>query len=157
MKKFSQIAIVALASVSLAGCQSPFFASLGFDSPEYWHLFVEAKKLAFEDRAKFYADPDFNDIPVDWLVSEAYAAERRALIDRERAGRSYPAGKLKEGDTIYLTVADKDGNMVSLIQSNYRGMGSGMTPGDLGFVLQNRAELFNGDINIVELPSQDVV
>jgi gamma-glutamyltranspeptidase/glutathione hydrolase len=117
-------------------------ASLGFDSPEYWHLFVEAKKLAFEDRAKFYADPAFNDIPVDWLISEAYAAERRALIDKDRAGRSYPAGKLKDGDTIYLTVADKDGNMISLIQSNYRGMGSGMTPPGLGFVLQDRGELF---------------
>jgi gamma-glutamyltranspeptidase/glutathione hydrolase len=117
-------------------------ASMGFDSPEYWHLLVEAKKLAFEDRAKYYADPAFNEIPVEWLISEEYAAERRKLIDPERAARSYEPGKLKDGDTIYLTVADEEGNMVSLIQSNYRGMGSGMTPPGLGFVLQDRGELF---------------
>jgi gamma-glutamyltranspeptidase/glutathione hydrolase len=118
-------------------------ASLGFDNPEFWHLFVEAKKLAFEDRAKYYADPAFNNIPVEWLISEEYGAERRQLINPERAGRSYEPGKLKDGDTIYLTVADEEGNMVSLIQSNYRGMGSGMTPTGLGFVLQDRGELFS--------------
>jgi gamma-glutamyltranspeptidase/glutathione hydrolase len=119
-------------------------ASMGFGSAEYIHALVEAKKLAYEDRAKFYADMDFFDVPVDWLISKQYATERRGLISMEKAARSLPAGdaKLEEGDTIYLTVADADGNMVSLIQSNYRGMGSGMTPGDLGFVLQNRAELF---------------
>ena len=119
-------------------------ASMGYGSPEYVHAFVEAKKLAFEDRAKFYTDPDFSDIPVDWLVSKDYAAERRKLIDRKKASRALPAGDapLQDGDTIYLTVADADGNMVSLIQSNYRGMGSGMTPGDLGFILQDRGELF---------------
>jgi gamma-glutamyltranspeptidase / glutathione hydrolase len=117
-------------------------ASMGFDSPEYLHLLVEAKKLAFEDRAKFYADPAFNEIPVDWLISKEYAAERRALINENRAAASYDPGKLKDGDTIYLTVADEAGNMVSLIQSNYRGMGSGMTPTDLGFILQDRGELF---------------
>lgn len=117
-------------------------AAMGFDSPEYWHLLVEAKKLAFEDRAKFYADPAFNEIPVDWLISKAYADERRPLINPERAGRSYEPGQLKDGDTIYLTVADEEGNMVSLIQSNYRGMGSGMTPPGLGFILQDRGELF---------------
>ncbi|PSR09193.1 MAG: gamma-glutamyltransferase [Bacteroidetes bacterium] len=117
-------------------------ASMGFDSPEYLHLLVEAKKLAFEDRAKFYADPAFNEIPVDWLISKEYAAERRALINENRAAASYDPGKLKDGDTIYLTVADEEGNMVSLIQSNYRGMGSGMTPTDLGFILQDRGELF---------------
>lgn len=117
-------------------------AALGFDNPEYWHLLVEAKKLAFEDRAKFYADPAFNEIPVDWLVSKAYADERRALIDQHKAARSYEPGQLKDGDTIYLTVADEEGNMVSLIQSNYRGMGSGMTPTGLGFILQDRGELF---------------
>jgi gamma-glutamyltranspeptidase/glutathione hydrolase len=122
-------------------------ASLGFGSAEYIHLLVEAKKLAYEDRAKFYADMDFADVPVEHLISKAYADERRKLISMEKAATSYPAGDaaLEDGDTIYLTVADKDGNMVSLIQSNYRGMGSGMTPGDLGFVLQNRAELFNLD------------
>ena len=118
-------------------------ASMGFGSTEYIHTLVEAKKLAFEDRAKYYVDMDFADVPVDWLISKEYAAERRKLITKQ-ASTSLPAGtrSLEEGDTIYLTVADADGNMVSLIQSNYRGMGSGMTPGDLGFVLQNRAELF---------------
>lgn len=119
--------------------------SMGFGSAEYIHCFLEAKKLAFEDRAKFYADPDFNRIPVDKLVSKPYAAKRRALINPKRAGRSYPHGNpaLEQGDTIYLTVADVQGTMVSLIQSNYRGMGSGCTPDGLGFCLQDRGELFN--------------
>ena len=119
-------------------------AAMEFGSAEYIHTFVEAKKLAFEDRAKYYADMDFVDVPVETLISKAYSAERRKLIDKEKASMQLPAGdtQLEDGDTIYLTVADADGNMVSLIQSNYRGMGSGMTPGDLGFVLQNRAELF---------------
>ena len=123
-------------------------AGMGFGSADYIHTFVEAKKLAYEDRAKFYADMDFVDVPVDRLISKEYADQRRKLIS-DTAAKSYPAGegKLEDGDTIYLTVADSDGNMVSLIQSNYRGMGSGMTPGDLGFVLQNRAELFNLDPN----------
>jgi gamma-glutamyltranspeptidase/glutathione hydrolase len=119
-------------------------AAMGFGSTDYLHLFVEAKKLAFEDRAKFYGDPAFHEIPVDWLISKEYAAERRQRIDPERAARSVPPGNpaLEAGDTIYLTTADRHGNMVSLIQSNYRGMGSGMTPGDLGFILQDRGELF---------------
>ncbi|MBA3988045.1 MAG: gamma-glutamyltransferase [Idiomarina sp.] len=118
-------------------------AAMGFDSPEYIHHFVEAKKLAFEDRAKFYADMDFQDVPVDWLISKEYAAERRQLIDPERAGRAYePGNPPMQGDTIYLTTADQQGNMVSLIQSNYRGMGSGITPAGTGFVLQNRGEMF---------------
>jgi gamma-glutamyltranspeptidase / glutathione hydrolase len=119
---------------------------LGFGSADYLHLFVEAKKLAFEDRARFYADPDFVDIPVDALLSKQYARERRTLIDAKRAAKAFPHGDpaaLEQGDTIYLTVADADGNMVSLIQSNYRGMGSGMTPPGLGFVLQDRGELFS--------------
>nr|WP_136251399.1 gamma-glutamyltransferase [Ningiella ruwaisensis] len=114
---------------------------MGRDSAEFVHTFVEAKKLAFEDRAKYYADPSFNQIPVDWLISKEYAKERQKLISPEQASKRLDAGKY-EGDTIYLTVADKDGNMVSLIQSNYRGMGSGMIPTDLGFVLQNRGEMF---------------
>ncbi|WP_323847255.1 gamma-glutamyltransferase [Microbulbifer magnicolonia] len=120
-------------------------AKLGRTSPEYVHLFVEAKKLAFEDRAKYYADPAFNKIPVAQLISKKYAAERRQLINLDRAAKRYDAGSvaLRHGDTIYLTVADKDGNMVSLIQSNYRGMGSGMTPGELGFILQDRGEMFS--------------
>ncbi len=116
--------------------------SMGFGSEAYLHLLIEAKKLAFEDRAKFYSDLDFNEIPVQDLISKEYADERRKLIHPDRAARSYPAGKLKHGDTIYLTVADKDGNMVSLIQSNYLGIGSGMTPTGLGFVLQDRGNLF---------------
>ncbi len=119
-------------------------SKMGFGNPEYIHTFVEAKKLAFEDRAKYYSDPEFNDIPVEELISKKYAAKRRQLINSQRAARSYEAGNpaLEDGDTIYLTVADQDGNMVSLIQSNYRGMGSGMTPDSLGFILQDRGELF---------------
>ncbi|MHC4520988.1 MAG: gamma-glutamyltransferase, partial [Planctomycetota bacterium] len=117
---------------------------MGFGSKAYAHHFIEAKKLAFEDRAKFYADPAFNDIPVEWLISKEYAAQRRELINPQRAARRYEAGNpaLNEGDTIYLTVADKDGNMVSLIQSNYLGMGSGLAPDGLGFIFQDRGELF---------------
>lgn len=120
-------------------------AKMGRTSPEYVHLFAEAKKLAFEDRAKWYADPAFNKIPVRELISKQYAAERRKLIDPSRSGKRYDAGHpaLRHGDTIYLTVADAEGNMVSLIQSNYRGMGSGMTPGELGFILQDRGEMFS--------------
>ncbi|MCH7917875.1 MAG: gamma-glutamyltransferase [Planctomycetes bacterium] len=116
----------------------------GFGSTEHLHAFIEAKKLAFEDRAKFYADPQFNELPVERLISMDYADTRRRLIDPKRAAQAYPAGDaaLEGGDTIYLTVADGQGNMVSLIQSNYLGMGSGMTPTGLGFVLQNRGQLF---------------
>ncbi|MCH7538720.1 MAG: gamma-glutamyltransferase [Proteobacteria bacterium] len=122
-------------------------ASMGFGSAEYLHTLTEAKKLAFADRAKFYADMDFVDVPVTNLISKDYAAARRESINPNKASMQVPAGdaKLDDGDTIYLTVADADGNMISLIQSNYRGMGSGMTPGELGFVLQNRAELFSLD------------
>ncbi len=119
-------------------------ASYGFGSPEHVHLFTEAKKLAFEDRARFYADPDFADVDIDWLISKEYAAQRRELIDMDRAARTVEAGNpaLEEGDTIYLSTADAAGNMVSLIQSNYRGMGSGMAPPGLGFILQDRGEMF---------------
>lgn len=121
--------------------------SMGFGSAEYIHTFVEAKKLAFEDRAKFYADPKFNKLPIKGLISKEYAKERNKLIDPNRAAKTYPAGNPEQGNTIYLTTADKDGNMVSLIQSNYRGMGSGMTPGKLGFILQDRGEMFSLDPN----------
>ena len=119
--------------------------SMGFGNPEYIHLLTEAKKLVYEDRAHYYADPDFNNIPVKYLISKAYAGERRKLINPSKAALSYePGGPFGEyGDTIYLTVADKDGNMVSLIQSVYQGMGSGMVPDGLGFVLQDRGELFS--------------
>ena len=119
-------------------------AKMGFGSADYVHLFLEAKKLAFADRARFFADPDFVKIPVAGLLSKNYAAERRALIDLKKAAKSVDAGHppLEQGDTIYLTVADADRNLVSLIQSNYRGMGSGMTPDGLGFILQDRGEMF---------------
>jgi gamma-glutamyltranspeptidase/glutathione hydrolase len=119
--------------------------SMGFGSAEYLHVLTEAKKLAYEDRAKFYADPDFNNIPLGELLSEEYAAERRALIDPDRAADRYPPGDLEieAGNTTYLTVADKDGNMVSLIQSIYSEFASGMVPDGLGFVLQNRGQMFN--------------
>jgi gamma-glutamyltranspeptidase/glutathione hydrolase len=115
---------------------------MGFGSAKYIHVFTEAKKLAFEDRAKFYADPFYNTLPVTQLISKKYAAERRKLINMEKAGRIYEAGRIEAANTIYLTVADKAGNMVSLIQSNYRGMGSGMCPTGLGFILQDRGEMF---------------
>jgi gamma-glutamyltranspeptidase/glutathione hydrolase len=119
-------------------------AGAGFGSTLNVHRFVEAKKLAFEDRARFYADPTFASVPVAELLSKEYATKRRELVG-ERAAKSVPPGNpaLDEGDTIYLTTADESGMMVSWIQSNYRGMGSGMTPGELGFVLQDRGELFD--------------
>ena len=120
---------------------------MGLFSSEYIHYFVEAKKLAFEDRAKYYADPNFNQINTKFLISKEYALERMKLIDSSKSMKSVEAGILKDGDTIYLTTADKFGNMVSLIQSNYRGMGSGMVPPDLGFMLQDRGELFSLDKN----------
>ena len=120
---------------------------LGFGSAEYIHLFTEAKKIAYEDRALYYADPNFSDIPLKTLISKEYAKERSQLINLKKSSKSYNAGLLEEGDTIYLTVADKYGNMVSLIQSNYRGMGSGMVPNHLGFMLQDRGEMFSLDPN----------
>ena len=117
------------------------FSDIEFGSTEHLHLFTEAKKLAFEDRAKYYADMDFFDVPVDELLSDSYAQERRELIG-ERAG-TYKAGEISAGETIYMTVADHTGTMISLIQSNYRGMGSGMAPPKLGFMLQDRGELFS--------------
>ncbi|TAE29431.1 MAG: gamma-glutamyltransferase [Cytophagales bacterium] len=121
------------------------FSKIPWGSPDHIHRFVEAKKLVFEDRAKYYADMDFAKIPVKGLISKEYASERRALINTERAATRVDAGNpaLKDGDTIYLTVADGEGNMVSLIQSNYRGFGSGMVPDGLGFTLQNRGELYS--------------
>jgi len=129
--------------------------SMGFGTARYLHTLIEAKKVAYEDRAKFYADPDFYDAPIDMLLSKEYAAKRRALIDDDKAATSHPPGdaKLENGDTIYLTVADSDGNMVSFIQSNYGDLGSGMTPAELGFQLQNRGQLFSlteGHANVYE-------
>ncbi|GMV27898.1 MAG: gamma-glutamyltransferase [Rhodanobacteraceae bacterium] len=119
------------------------FGNIAFGSVEHVHLFTEAKKLAFADRARYFSDPAFAEAPLKGLLSKDYAAERRKLIG-DTAARSVDAGHppLDDGDTIYLTTADKDGNMVSLIQSNYRGMGSGMAPTGLGFILQDRGEMF---------------
>ena len=127
--------------------------SMGYGSAQYIHHFVEAKKIAFADRAKYYADMDFNKIPVDFLISKEYSDLRRNEISPNKAAMSVSAGEIENGDTIYLTTADKEGNMVSLIQSNYRGMGSGMIPTGLGFMLQDRGELFSleeGHFNVYE-------
>ncbi len=118
--------------------------ALGRNSPEALHAMIEAKKLAWADRAKFYADSDFAKIPLKGLLSKSYAAERRKLIDPRQAAKSVTAGNpaLEQGDTVYLCTADDEGNMVSLIQSNYRGMGSGIVVLGLGFNFQDRGELF---------------
>jgi gamma-glutamyltranspeptidase / glutathione hydrolase len=118
-------------------------ASMGFGSAEYIHVFTESKKLAFEDRARYYADPLFSTTPVAHLLSKKYAVERRRLINPGKAAKIYDSGRIEAGNTVYLTVADRYGNMVSMIQSNYRGMGSGMCPTGLGFVLQDRGEMFS--------------
>ena len=120
---------------------------MSFASTEYIHTFVEAKKIVYEDLAKYYADTDFSSVPISTLISKEYAKKRRNLINPNKAAKIYPPGDivLENGDTIYLTVADKSGNIVSLIQSNYGDMGSGMTPDDLGFSLQNRGVLFSLD------------
>ena len=118
------------------------------------HLFLEAKKLAFEDRAVYYADMDFADVPLKELISKSYAAERVKLIDPDRAAQKVASGRLKNSsDTIYLTAADQHGNMISLIQSIYHGWGSKWVPDGLGFALQNRGELFSlnpEDLNRLE-------
>ena len=127
--------------------------SMGFGSKEYIHLFVEAKKLVYEDRAKYYADTKFSKVPVEKLLSKEYANDRRKLINLNKSAKNFEAGLQEQGNTIYMTVADKEGNMVSLIQSNYRGMGSGMIPTGLGFMLQDRGELFSlvpGHANVIE-------
>jgi gamma-glutamyltranspeptidase / glutathione hydrolase len=135
-----------IAALQMLNLLEPYdLASYGFGSVEHVHLFVEAKKLAFADRARLYADPQFFATPVTQLISKDYAQQRRQLIPWERAALSVEPGvipQLNEGDTIYLTTADVDGMMVSLIQSNYRGMGSGMAPPGLGFILQDRGEQF---------------
>ena len=120
--------------------------SMGFNSVDSLHTLIEAKKLAFEDRAKFYADTDFSSQPIDTLISLEYGKKRAQLIT-DKAAKTLQAGNpnLLTGDTIYLTTADKDGNMVSLIQSNYRGMGSGVVVPGLGFGFQDRGQLFSMD------------
>ena len=118
--------------------------AMGAGSAEALHVMIEAKRLAFEDAARHYADPAFSRVPIDWLVSKEYAAERRALIREDRVMAGVAPGVAPAApDTTYVAVADKDGMMVSLIQSNFRGMGSGLVPDGLGFMLQDRGELFS--------------
>lgn len=113
-------------------------------SADYWHTFIEAKKLAYADRARFYADPDFAQVPVTELASKEYAAKRRTLIRSDRVLQDLPAGepRLGQSDTAYLCVVDRERNCVSLIQSNYTGFGSGLVVPEYGFGLQNRGALF---------------
>lgn len=118
--------------------------ALGHNRAPLLHLLIEAKKLAFADRAKFYADPAFAQLPVQELISKPYAQRQAARIDPTRAASDVEAGdpRLAHSDTIYLTVVDKDRNCCSLIQSNYSPFGSHVVPGNVGFVLQNRGALF---------------
>jgi gamma-glutamyltranspeptidase/glutathione hydrolase len=118
-------------------------ARMGHNSPDTLHTMIETKKIVWADRAKYYADPAFAKIPLQQLLSKEYAAERRKLIDPSHAAKTVVAGKIDHGDTIYLCTADDEGNMVSLIQSNYRGMGSGIVVPGLGFMFQDRGELFS--------------
>ncbi|HEX9932722.1 MAG TPA: gamma-glutamyltransferase family protein [Allosphingosinicella sp.] len=118
-------------------------AAAGFQTPLSIHLQAEAKRLAYEDRARYYGDPDFSRVPVQWLVSKDYAAERARLIRPDRINPAVAPGQApSQGDTTYFTVADRHGMMVSLIQSNFRGMGSGLVPDRLGFMLHDRGQLF---------------
>ncbi len=134
-----------IAALQMLNLLEPFdIQSMGWGSPEYLHLLIEAKKLAFADRAKFYADMDFADVPLDQLLSKEYARQRLQLFDSTKVLTDVPAGdkKLAHGDTIYLCVVDQDRNCCSLIQSNYYGFGSQVVPGSLGFAIQNRGNLF---------------
>jgi gamma-glutamyltranspeptidase/glutathione hydrolase len=116
----------------------------GFQSPLAYHLQAEAKRLAYEDRARYYADPHFARVPVEWLISKDYAAERARLIRPDRINEQVSPGQApSHGDTTYFTTADANGMMVSMIQSNFRGMGSGLVPDGLGFMFQDRGQLFS--------------
>jgi gamma-glutamyltranspeptidase / glutathione hydrolase len=124
--------------------------AMGHNSADYLHLHTEAKKLAFENRARLYADQDFFKAPIQALLSKEYAQQQRQKISMQKVIQKVEwknPQKLEQGDTIYLTTADKNGMMVSLIQSNYRGMGSGLVPDGLGFMLQDRGQLFSLDEN----------
>jgi len=120
-------------------------AGMGFGSTDHLHYQIEAKKLAFSDRARFYADPHFFDVPVETLLSHEYAARQRASILPDQAAREVTPDPsiLRSGDTVYLCTADNEGNMVSFIQSNFWGMGSGVCPLGLGFGFQNRGTSFS--------------
>jgi len=117
-------------------------SKFGFGSVAHLHAFIEAKKLAYEDRAKFYADPAFSEIPLTKLLSKTYAEKRRALINPDKSAKEYAPGVMQHGDTVYLCAADSNGMMVSLIQSNFWGFGSGVCLPELGFGLQNRGASF---------------
>ena len=118
--------------------------AMGFQSSASIHAQAEAKRLAYEDRARYYADPHFSKVPVEWLNSKAYAAERAKLIRPDRILTPvYPGQAPSHGDTTYFTVSDSDGMMISMIQSNFRGMGSGLVADGLGFMFQDRGELFS--------------
>jgi gamma-glutamyltranspeptidase / glutathione hydrolase len=135
-----------IAALQMLNLLEPYdLKAWGVHSADYWHHLIEAKKIAFADRAKYYADPAFAKVPVRSLVSKAYAAERRKLLDPSKAAAVPPPGSdaaLGKSETIYLCAVDKDRNCVSLIQSNYMGFGSGLAAPGLGFGLQNRGCLF---------------
>jgi len=122
-------------------------AAMGRSSTDFWHVMVEAKKLAYEDRARYYADMQFSEVPVEALLDKGYAAQRAKLIDMQHAADSYPAGNpaLDHGDTTILVAADSDGMLVSLIQSNYTGFGSGFVVPTVGIGIQDRGALFSLD------------
>jgi len=120
---------------------------MGHNSTEYLHLLIEAKKLAYEDRARFYADPEFYDVPIEALLSKEYVARQRDRIDLHRASTELllEDPRLIHGDTVYLSVVDEEGNAVSFIQSIFNSFGSCVVPPELGFALQNRGSLFHLD------------
>jgi gamma-glutamyltranspeptidase/glutathione hydrolase len=121
-------------------------ASLGPKSPEYWHLLIEAKKLAYADLYRYNADPDFVSIPLSQLLSESYAASLCGKVDPARASSTGPHGNFElSGDTIVLSTADSAGNMVSWVNSNFSAFGSGITVPGYGFLLHNRGGLFTLD------------
>jgi gamma-glutamyltranspeptidase/glutathione hydrolase len=115
--------------------------SWGHNSDRYLHHLVEAKKLAFADRNHYVSDPEFSKIPLERLLSKSYAAERRKLIDPDRA-RDYQPGAAEQSDTIYLTVVDRERNAISFINSLFSAFGSGIVAGDTGIILQNRGAGF---------------
>ena len=120
--------------------------NLEHNSAEHLHLLIEAKKLAFEDRAKYYADMEFANVPLEWLISKEYGKKRAALIDSRRARNDFQYGDPKlDTDTVYLCTADNEGNMVSLIQSIYYPFGSTICPDGAGFAMQNRGQAFSLD------------
>jgi gamma-glutamyltranspeptidase/glutathione hydrolase len=134
-----------LATLQMLNILSQFdVRAMGFQSPQALHVQIEAKRLAYEDRARYYADPHFAKIPVEWLNSMEYARERAKLIRPDKILEPvYPGQAPSHGDTTYFSTADKDGMMVSMIQSNFRGMGSGLVADGLGFMFQDRGELFS--------------